>query len=99
MLATWATSNGGGNGQLAGLAFWLPLLDAGAGAVNTTPVFSYGSPTATFTRATTAWTKLKSGLWVSVNSGVARAQYLAPDTTVGAYGGYFAEAAATNKCL
>lgn len=84
-----------GGGLNAGLSFFLPLGDAGAGAVNTTPANASGSPTATFTRATTAWTKLASGLWASVASGTARSCYLGQSTAVGAYGGYFAEGAAT----
>lgn len=80
-------------GGLPAPSFWLELRDAGAGAVNTTPSLANGSPTATFTRATTAWTKLSTGLWASVASGSARSCYLGADTTVGAYGGYFAEGA------
>lgn len=80
-------------GGLPAPSFWLELRDAGAGVVNTTPSLANGSPTATFTRATTAWTKLSTGLWASVASGSARSCYLGADTTVGAYGGYFAEAA------
>lgn len=77
--------------------FLAPLSDAGAGAVNLT--LGNGAGSATFTRATTAWAKLASGLWAQVNSGVARAHYLGADTTVGAYGGYLAEEARTNLCL
>ncbi len=80
-------------------SFSLPLLDAGAGAVNTAALMSMGSGTPTFTRATTAWTKLSTGLWVSVASGTARSRYLGFDTTVGAYGGYLAEGARTNDAL
>ena len=75
-------------------SFALPLNDAGAGAVNLNPIFNAGSGTATFTRATVAWTKLSTGLWAQVASGTARSAYLGADTTVGAYGGYFAEGAA-----
>ena len=78
-----------------GVIFDLPLSDAGAGTVNTLPVFAAGSYTATFTRATVAWTKLSTGLWASVATGVARSCYLGANTAVGAYGGYFAEAAGT----
>ena len=80
-------------------SFVLNLNDLGAGAVNTTPQFALGSGTPTFTRATTAWTKLSTGLWASVASGTARSSYLGADTTVGAYGGYLAEGARTNLCL
>jgi hypothetical protein len=75
--------------------FVLPLNDAGAGAVNTAPLVSMGSGTAAFTRATVAWTKLSTGLWAQVNSGVARSCYLGANTAVGAYGGYFADGAGT----
>lgn len=67
--------------------------DLGAGAVDLT--LSAGSGSGTFTRNTVAWTKLSTGLWASVASGTARSCYLGADTTVGAYGGYFAEAAGT----
>ena len=73
--------------------FQLQLLDLGGGAVNTT--LARGTGTATFTRATTAWTKLASGLWASVATGVARSAYLGQNTAVTAYGGYLAEAAGT----
>lgn len=76
-------------------AFALPLGDLGSGAVNTGPSIALGGTAATFTRATTAWTKLASGLWASVGSGVARSCYLGADTAAGAYGGYLQEAAGT----
>ena len=66
--------------------------DLGAGAVST---YARGKGAATFTRATVAWTKLASGLWAEVASGTARSCYLGATTAVGAYGGYFAEGAAT----
>lgn len=72
-------------------SFWLEFSDSGAGLVNTTPSLANGSPTATFTRATTAWTKLSTGLWKSIASGSARSTYIGRDTTVSAYGGYWAE--------
>lgn len=77
-------------------SFVLPLADLGAGAVNTAPLVG-GS--ATFTRATTAWTKLSTGLWASIASGTARSAYLGMTTAVGAYGGYLSEGARTNSCL
>jgi hypothetical protein len=86
---TWDIGSG------ASPSFNLPLLDLGSGAVNTSPVSSLGSGTPTFTRATVAWTKLSSGLWAQVASGTARSYYLGADTTVGAYGGYLPEGAAT----
>ncbi len=82
-------------GDDGGLIFDLPLKDLGAGAVNTAPNYAQGSPTPTFTRASVAWTKLSTGLWAEVATGVARSCYLGADTTVGAYGGYFAEDAGT----
>lgn len=71
--------------------FVLPLNDLGSGAVNTTPLVAAGSATATFTRATVAWTKLSTGLWTQVATGTARSCYLGATTAVGAYGGYFSE--------
>ena len=76
-------------------SFDLPLMDAGAGKVQLTPTYAAGSPTPTFTRATAKWTKLSTGLWMEVASGVAASCYLGADTAVGAYGGYFAEGAGT----
>ena len=66
--------------------------DLGAGAVST---YARGLGAATFTRATVAWTKLSTGLWAEVASGTARSGYLGATTAVGAYGGYFVEAAGT----
>lgn len=76
--------------------FFAPLNDLGAGAVNQQIM---GTGSATFTRATTAWTKLSTGLWVAVATGVARSGYLVASTAVGVYGGYFNEPARTNQCL
>ena len=73
--------------------FILPLGDLGSGAVDLT--LQRGSGSATFTRATTAWTKLSSGLWASVGSGVARSSYIGFNTAVSAYGGYLSEGAGT----
>lgn len=73
--------------------FALPLTDNGSGAVNV--LIDRGTGTATFTRATAAWTKLSTGLWASVASGVARSCYLGNSTAVGTYGGYLAETAGT----
>ena len=87
-----------GLGDVANTAsFILPLADLGAGAVDTSEMRSNATPT--FTRATTAWTKLSSGLWASVASGTARSFYSGLDTTVGSYLGYLAEGARTNLCL
>jgi len=71
----------------------LPFADAGAGTVTLTPERGLGA--ASFTRATTAWTRLSNGLLGSVASGAARSWYL-PD---GTYGGYMCEAAATQIIL
>jgi len=73
------------------------LADAGNGAVNTSLFHGVGA--ATFTRATTAWTKLSSGLWTSVASGTARSFYTGLNTAVGAYAGFLAEGQRTNSCL
>lgn len=89
-------SAAGAGGGVNHPVFWAPLADSGAGAVNTT---ASAGGAATFTRATTAWTKLSTGLWVSVASGTARSCYLGATTAVGAYGGYLAEEARTNQCL
>ena len=51
-------NRGMGGGINAGQSFFLPLGDAGSGAVNTTPVSAFGDGTPTFTRATTAWISL-----------------------------------------
>lgn len=94
MIPTWGSSSG------LNAIFNLPLSDSGAGAVNTTPSSAGGSATPTFTRATTAWTKLSTGLWASVASGTARYSYLGlGDSAVGAAGGYLAEGARTNLLL
>lgn len=77
------------------MSFQLPLNDAGSGAVNLVPARAVGSPTPTFTRASTAWTKLASGLWTSVASGTARSAYIGLNTAVGGYGGYLNEDTST----
>ncbi len=84
-----------GGGVASPIIFNLPLTDAGSGIVNTTPTFAAGSATATFTRASVAWTKLSSGLWAQIASGSARSCYTGQDTAVGTYGGYLSEPAAT----
>jgi hypothetical protein len=83
----------GGSGGGSFPSFFLPLDDLGNGIVNTVPALASGSPTATFTRASIAWTKLSSGLWGQVATGIARATYLGRDTAVGLYGGYWSEPA------
>ena len=88
------TVNGTGAVYVAEVpSFYAPFEDLGAGVVDTT--LSLGTGSATFTRATVAWTKLSTGLWASVASGSPRSCYIGADTAVGAYGGYFAEGAGT----
>lgn len=78
--------------------FILPLADLGGGAVDKSLLRGAGS--ATFTRATAAATKLSTGLWkLDVASGVARSGYIGLTTAVSAFGGYVAEAAATQLAL
>lgn len=79
--------------SVAGMAFYAPLNDLGSGAVNT--ALARGSGSATFTRATTAYTTLSTGLLASVASGTARSNY----SSAGEYLGYLAEQAATNLSL
>lgn len=69
------------------------LNDAGAGIVTTT--LNRGVGSATFTRASTAYTKLSTGLWASIASGSPRYCYTGMDTTVKTTGGYLSEVAAT----
>lgn len=78
--------------------FQLDFADLGAGQVSLVPSAPNGI-TATFTRATAAWTKLSTGLWASVASGTPRSFYAGMDTTVGPFLGYLAEGARTNECL
>lgn len=82
--------------NLEAQSFNIPFVDAGNGAVNTTPAFSSGSGTATFTRATTATTVLSDGSVASVATGVARSYYY-PGTL--AYGGYLSEPTRINAIL
>lgn len=78
---------GGGPAQ-----FLLDFADLGAGVVSTVP--SAGGVTATFTRATTAWTVLSDGTIGAVASGSPRSYY----SPSGTYLGYLAEGARTNLC-
>ena len=78
-------------------SFALGFADLGAGAVDTSTQSSPGTPT--FTRATTAWTKLSTGLWASVATGVARSNYSGATTATGSYRGYLSEAISINLCL
>lgn len=75
--------------------FFIPLADAGSGAVNISPSAFRGSPAPIFTRTSVAWTKLSSGLWAAVGSGTPRSCYLGQDTAVGAYGGFYSEGPGT----
>jgi hypothetical protein len=84
---------GSAGGGIGFPSFNLPLNDLGNGIVNTVPAQSSGSAVVTFTRASVAWTKMASGLWGQVATGIARAVYLGRDTAVGAYGGYWSEPA------
>lgn len=86
---------GQGGGLNAGLGLWLPFDDLGGGAVDTTPAYAAGSPTATFTRATTATTILSNGLIGAVSSGVARSCY----SPAGVYLGALIEPQSTNLLL
>ena len=92
----YVMASGGGTGDNNPIIFDLPLNDLGAGAVNMTPTTYRGSPTPTFTRATTAYTTLSTGLIAEVASGTARSTYSADGAT---YLGYLAEGARTNTCL
>jgi hypothetical protein len=83
----------GGSGGGSFPSFFLPLDDLGNGIVNTVPAIAAGSAVATLTRASVDWTKLASGLWAPVATGIARATYLGRDTAVGPYGGYWSEPA------
>jgi hypothetical protein len=83
----------GASNQPAVLSLSIPFADAGAGIVDTTLIKGTGS--ATFTRATTAYTRLSSGLWAQVASGQPRSFY----DSDGTYLGYLAEGARTNLCL
>ena len=89
MIPFWQTNPNTGAGQVS---FDLPLSDAGAGIVNITPLTSLGSPTPTFTRATTAYTLLSTGVWALIASGSPRSIY----SPAGIYLGYQAEGARAN---
>jgi hypothetical protein len=75
------------------LSFYAPLADLGDGQVDT--YNKTKGESGTFTRATVATCRLKSGLLKKVASGVPRSHYLEDGT----YGGYLAEGARTNLCL
>lgn len=73
-------------------SFYVSFDQLGSG-INLTPQIGGVAPT--FTRATPAYTRLASGIWQQVNSGVARSYY----SDTGVYLGYLAEGARTNLCL
>lgn len=77
-------------------SFYLPLTDAGKGAVNTTAWGKGASQTATFTRATIATTFNSAGTLIQVASGVPRSYY---DPTTLQYRRYLPEPQRTNFCL
>lgn len=93
MIPMWGATGG----LNASLAFSLGFADKGAGIVDLTPNRAAGSGTPTFTRATTAYTKLSTGLWASVASGSPRYCYYGEDTVAKSAGdgGYLCELAAT----
>ena len=71
------------------MLFDLPLGDAGAGIASLVPNSSVGSATPTFTRASSAYTRLSSGLFSLIATGQPRSMYSA----AGVYLGYWAEGA------
>lgn len=75
--------------------FAVNLADLGGGAADISLSSGADWDPATFTRATTAWTCLSTGLWAQVASGIARSYYDAAHV----YRGYLAEAARTNLLL
>jgi hypothetical protein len=85
--------SGAGLAQDYYLSFNAPLADLGDGQVDT--YNKTKGESGTFTRATVASCRLKSGLLKKVASGVPRSHYLEDGT----YGGYLAEGARTNLCL
>ena len=85
--------SGGGPQGIILPSFEVPFADLGAGVVSTAEIRTNATPT--FTRATTAWTRLSTLLWASVASGSPRSYYRAD----GVYAGYLAEVVTTNRCL
>ena len=72
-----------------GVLFDLPLGDAGAGIASLVPNSSVGSATPTFTRASSAYTRLSNGTWSLIATGQPRSMYSA----AGVYLGYWPEGA------
>lgn len=94
MLNLW-NSSGGLSGLVTSASFWLPLSDAGAGAVDLT--LARGTGPATYTNTSVIRTTVdRNGLIIPVSSGVARSYY---DPTTLQYMGYLAEGARTNAAL
>jgi len=86
--------SGGGVGHILNTAnFDFTPTDAGAGVATIT--LRRGTGSATYTRATAGWTKLSTGNWGSVASGLPRYCYSGADTTVTTTGGYLTELAGT----
>jgi hypothetical protein len=88
--------SGGGVSHILNTAnFYLPLNDAGAGIANLT--LARGTGAATYTGATSKYTKLITGNWASVASGQPRFCYFGGNTVAAASGngGYLSELAAT----
>lgn len=89
---SWRKSATGAVVVGGGLTFFLDFYDAGSGVANLVPLF--GGVSATFTRATAAWTNLSDGTIGAVASGSPRSYY----SPTGTYLGYLAEGARTNLC-
>ena len=74
--------------------------DKGFGEVNIVPSIAYGS-VPTFIRASTAWTRLNTGLWAQVANNIPRSYYgvVYGQPFTGYYNGYLHELGNTNVCL
>lgn len=82
-------AGGGGGDNYIQPSFNVLFDDLGAGVVSLVPFRALGSATPTFTRASTAYTRLSSGLWALVGSGDPRSMY----SEAGVYLGYWSEGA------
>jgi hypothetical protein len=89
-------SQGGGPG-IPNPQFWLPLSDAGSGAVNLNAYRAAPGTAATFLRATSATCWSSAGLLLTVATGVARSNYT--ELTGATYLGLLSEGSATNEVL
>lgn len=78
----------------------IPFYDLGLGVASLVPFISYGT-VGTFSRASTAWTRLQSGLWTQVPANIPRSYYGAERGTIfsGRYDGILIEPANTNVIL